>query len=45
MLGGEDGTTLFMNVADWTGTEGVAEGPPTGKVLAVEAPAPHAGRP
>jgi sugar lactone lactonase YvrE len=45
MLGGEDGTTLFMNVADWSGTEGVGQGPRTGRVLKVEAPAPHAGYP
>jgi sugar lactone lactonase YvrE len=45
MLGGEDGTTLYMNVADWTGPEGIFEEPRTGQVLAAEAPAPHAGRP
>ena len=45
MLGGEDGRTLFMNVADWTGTEGIGKGPPTGRVLTTEAPAPHAGYP
>jgi sugar lactone lactonase YvrE len=45
MLGGEDGGTLFMNVAEWTGPEGIFRDPRTGQVLAVEAPAPHAGRP
>jgi sugar lactone lactonase YvrE len=45
MLGGEDGRTLFMNVADWTGTEGIGHGPRTGRVLTVGAPAPHAGFP
>jgi sugar lactone lactonase YvrE len=45
MLGGEDGRTLFMNVANWTGTEGVGKGPRTGQVLTTEAPAPHAGFP
>jgi sugar lactone lactonase YvrE len=45
MLGGEDGMTLFMNVADWTGTEDVGKGPRTGQVLTVDAPAPHAGFP
>jgi sugar lactone lactonase YvrE len=45
MLGGEDSRTLFMNVANWTGTEGVGKGPRTGRVLTVEAPAPHAGFP
>jgi sugar lactone lactonase YvrE len=45
MLGGEDGRTLFLNVAEWTGPEGIFKEPRTGQVLAVEAPAPHAGCP
>ena len=45
MLGGADGRTLFMMAADWKGPENIGKGPRTGKVLAVEAPAPHAGRP
>jgi sugar lactone lactonase YvrE len=45
MLGGEDGRTLFMNVAEWNGPEGIFKEPRTGQVLAVEAPASHAGRP
>lgn len=45
MLGGEDGSTLFLNVADWNGPEGIFKEPWTGRVLAYEAPAPHAGRP
>jgi sugar lactone lactonase YvrE len=45
MLGGDDGRMLFMNVANWAGTEAVGEGPRTGQVLAVEAPDPHAGHP
>jgi sugar lactone lactonase YvrE len=45
MLGGEDGTTLFINAAHWTGTGDIGKGPRTGQVLAVEAPAPHAGWP
>ena len=45
MLGGDEGRTLFMNVADWNGPEGIFKEPRTGKVLAVEAPAPHAGHP
>ena len=45
MLGGDDGRTLFMNVAEWNGPEGIFKEPHTGQVLAVEAPAPHAGRP
>jgi sugar lactone lactonase YvrE len=45
MLGGEDGGTLFLNVAEWNGPEGIFNEPRTGQVLAIEAPAPHAGRP
>lgn len=45
MLGGDDGRTLLMNVADWTGTEGIFKEPRTGRVLAAPAPAPHAGYP
>jgi len=45
MLGGDDGMTLFMNAADWTGTEDVGKGPRTGQVLTADAPAPHAGFP
>ena len=51
-LGGEDGRTLFMLVADWHPREGFAEnlerlttGPPTGEVRTARAPVPHAGRP
>jgi sugar lactone lactonase YvrE len=45
MLGGADGTTLFMMAADWGGTENIGKGPRTGKVLAAEAPAPGVGWP
>jgi sugar lactone lactonase YvrE len=45
MLGGEDGRTLFMNSAEWNGPDGIFRGPSTGQVLAVEAPAAHAGHP
>jgi sugar lactone lactonase YvrE len=45
MLGGDDGRTLFMNVADWNGPDAVGKGPRTGKVLTVDVPAPHAGYP
>jgi sugar lactone lactonase YvrE len=45
MLGGEDGRTLFVNAANWAGTEAIDKGPRTGQVLAVEVSAPHAGRP
>ncbi len=45
MLGGEDGTSLFLTAASWTGSGGIGKGPRTGQVLAFEAPAPHAGWP
>jgi sugar lactone lactonase YvrE len=45
MLGGDDGRTLFLNVAKWTGPEGIFKEPRSGQVLTAEAPAPHAGRP
>jgi len=45
MLGGADGTTLFMVTTEWRGAEHMAEGPRTGQVLTVNAPAPHAGWP
>jgi len=47
MLGGEDGRSLFMMVAEWRGTENMAElfRSHTGKVLAAGGPAPRAGYP
>jgi sugar lactone lactonase YvrE len=47
MLGGEDGTTLFMLVAEWRGLERMGElfSAHTGRILTVQAPAVHAGRP
>jgi sugar lactone lactonase YvrE len=47
MLGGEDGRTLFMMVAEWPGIERMDEmfRSQTGRVLTARAPAPHAGRP
>jgi sugar lactone lactonase YvrE len=45
MLGGEDGQTLFLNVAEWNGPEGMFKEPRTGQVLAYDAPAAHAGYP
>jgi sugar lactone lactonase YvrE len=47
MLGGGDGKTLFMMAADWRGVERMGElfQARTGRVLTVEAPVPHAGRP
>jgi sugar lactone lactonase YvrE len=48
MLGGEDGSTLFIGAAQWRGMEvAMSEGPGlTGQLLAAPGqPAPHAGRP
>jgi sugar lactone lactonase YvrE len=45
MLGGTDGTTLFMMAAEWKGPENVGKGPRTGQVLTAQAPAPHVGWP
>ncbi|MGP3963826.1 SMP-30/gluconolactonase/LRE family protein [Nonomuraea sp. 3N208] len=52
MLGGEDGRTLFMLVADWRADEGFEDNirrlttePRTGKLLSASAPAPNAGWP
>ena len=45
MLGGADGRTLFIAAAEWNGPASMASGARTGQVLAVEAPAPHAGWP
>jgi sugar lactone lactonase YvrE len=45
MLGGDDGRTLFMMVADWRGPEHVFDEPRTGQVLTARAPAPHVGWP
>jgi sugar lactone lactonase YvrE len=47
MLGGDDGRTLFMMVADWQGIEKMGEllQSRTGRVLAVPAPAPGVGWP
>src|SRR5215218_6691208 len=44
-LGGVDRSTLFLVATEWRGTEHMAEGPPTGQVLTVAAPAPGAGWP
>lgn len=52
MLGGPEGDTLFIMTADWRmadsptdNLERLANGPRTGRILTVQAPAPHAGRP
>lgn len=47
MLGGEDGTTLFMVVAKWFGPDRMEEliQAKTGQVLTARVAAPHAGWP
>jgi sugar lactone lactonase YvrE len=45
MLGGAEGSTLFIAAQEWNGPEGIGTGPRTGQILAVEAPSPHAGHP
>ena len=45
MLGGPDGRTLFMMVQEWGGPDGMHDDRRTGRVLTIEAAAPHAGRP
>src|SRR3954454_9838334 len=44
MLGGPDGTTLYVVAAEWRGIATAGSGA-TGIVVAVDAPAPHAGWP
>jgi sugar lactone lactonase YvrE len=47
MLGGPDGRTLYLMVADWLGVDRMAEvfASRTGRVLSVRVDVPHAGRP
>jgi sugar lactone lactonase YvrE len=47
MLGGPDGTTLFIVAAEWRGMDKIPEvaRARTGRVLMVDAPAPHVGWP
>jgi sugar lactone lactonase YvrE len=45
MLGGPDGTTLFVVAAEWRGPTDIAEEAGTGVVVAVDAPARGAGWP
>jgi sugar lactone lactonase YvrE len=44
-LGGPDRRTLFMMATEWSGPENMFDGPRTGQVLTVEAPAPGTGWP
>jgi sugar lactone lactonase YvrE len=45
MLGGPARSTLFIVAQEWRGPAAIGSGPRTGQVLAVDAPAPHAGWP
>ena len=45
MLGGPDGTTLFICAAEWRGLERMFDGPPTGRVLTAPGPSRKAGWP
>ena len=45
MLGGPDGTTLFIAAAEWRGFEHMVSDARTGQVLSAEAPAPGTGWP
>jgi sugar lactone lactonase YvrE len=45
MLGGPDGTTLFVVAAEWSGPEGMTGTEPSGRVLAVDVEVPGAGWP
>jgi sugar lactone lactonase YvrE len=44
-LGGPDRRTLFMLATEWNGPAAMFEGPRTGQLLTMEAPAPGAGWP
>src|SRR3954447_4201549 len=44
-LGGVDRSTLFMMATEWSGPENMLQGPRTGQVLSVAAPAPGVGWP
>jgi sugar lactone lactonase YvrE len=45
MLGGADGSTLFMLAAEWHGVEHMSDGARTGRLLITQAPAPGVGWP
>jgi sugar lactone lactonase YvrE len=45
MLGGPDGSTLFMIATEWRGVADAADGSRTGQVLTTHAPAPGLGWP
>ena len=45
MLGGADKRTLFLVATEWSGAANMFQGPRTGQILTVEAPAPGIGWP
>jgi len=45
MLGGDDGRTLFVGAAEWSGMDRIADTAGTGRILAARVAVPHAGRP
>jgi sugar lactone lactonase YvrE len=45
MLGGTDGTSLYIAAAVWHGMDAIAEGGRTGQLLVERVDVPHAGRP
>jgi sugar lactone lactonase YvrE len=44
-LGGADRSTLFMMATEWNGPASMLDGPRTGQVRSIEAPAPGVGWP
>ncbi|MDT4937732.1 MAG: hypothetical protein QOG80_1403 [Pseudonocardiales bacterium] len=45
MLGGPDGTTLFVLTAEWRGMDAIGDGSRTGRVLTEQVAIGHGGRP
>ena len=45
MLGGAGRRTLYIAAAEWRGVAGMADKRRTGRILAIEAPAPGVGWP
>lgn len=45
MLGGPDGTSLFIAAAKWRGMDALGDGSRTGQILVERVDVPHAGRP
>ena len=45
MLGGKDGTSLFIAAAEWMGMDAIGDGSRTGQVLVAQVDVPHAGCP